>query len=410
MATQTLQTLDGIAKDDYTDLIIEQTNYKTYMLDEIERDSSKITFNGRRAVFSVESAPNLAQGGITDGGTLPVPGRESYDDGIVTIKYLAGGFEITDQAIKIIKGKGMQGGGNAFTRGMKALQKSFKKNANRIIWGNGDSRLATIATNANSATQTLDTIQYIQIGHTVDVVTISNGTVVSAELTVTNRNPTNKTIVLSASVNATTAEGIYLAGSYGTEMDGMRNITATSRTLHGIDSSVAANRYFNGNEVEAAGSGSTAIAGENKFIELANKVGSGGQDEIGRFITTRGVRDRLARQYQSQRRINDAKAVEIHGGYTAIMVNEIPVTFDDDCPKGFAFGLPSDMDVFTWHEVSPPDWLEGPDGTIWHLADSSVAGRKRTAWQAWFVWYAALSCTAPNRTGRIVRCQDDDPS
>jgi hypothetical protein len=73
------------------------------------------------------------------------------------------------------------------------------------------------------------------------------------------------------------------------------------------------------------------------------------------FLTTRGIRRRLADTYQSTKRFNDAKAVEIHGGYTAIFVNEIPVVIDDDIPKGWAFALRDD--AFRWGEIAPPGWL-----------------------------------------------------
>jgi hypothetical protein len=123
------------------------------------------------------------------------------------------------------------------------------------------------------------------------------------------------------------------------------------------------------------------------------------------FLTSRGVRRRLADTYQSAKRFVDAKAVEIHGGYTAIYVNEIPVIADDDVPKGWAFALRKD--VFKWFQVADPDWLTSEDGTVWQLANGSVAGTRRAAWQAWFVWYAALGCLAPNQTGAIINAADD---
>jgi hypothetical protein len=73
------------------------------------------------------------------------------------------------------------------------------------------------------------------------------------------------------------------------------------------------------------------------------------------FVTTRGIRRRLADTYQSQKRFNDARATEIHGGYTAIFVNEIPVVADDDAPKGWVFAI--NKDAFRWFEVAKPDWL-----------------------------------------------------
>lgn len=412
MPGMTLAKADGILRDLYTDLVIEQTNYRTYMLDTVERSSDHITGDGKKAVFSVESAPNPSRGSIDDGGTLPAPDSESYDDAIVFVKHHAGGFEITDQAWKQGKNRGIAGVTSLLERGTKATVKSFKKNINRQIWGDGTGLLGKVAAAANSATQTLDTVQFVKIGDPVDVLTRSNGAVVSASRKVTGRSASAKTITLDAAVNATANEGIYLEGSYGREMEGMLKIAATGRTLHGIDSTVAGNEYWNAYvKVKSAAAGPNApLVGENDYADMIDAVGAGGQDEVGMIITTRGMRNRLARQYQSQRRLDMARPVDIHGGYNAIFVNEVPITYDDDAPKGVAVALPNNMDdTFLWHEVEQPDWLESPDGTVWHLANSTVAGKKRTAWQAWFVWYASLGATAPNRTGAITGGQDDDP-
>lgn len=412
MPGMTLARAEGVLKDVYLDLIAEQTNYKIYMLETVERSSEHVVAEGKKAIFGVESAPNPSRGSIDDGGTLPTPNSESYDDGQLTIKYHSGGFEITDQAAKQGKGKGIQVTTGLLERGVKATVKAFRKNANRMIWSDGSGVLCKITAPANSATQTVDSVQYVQIGDPVDVLTRSNGAVVSASLSVIGRDPVAKTVTLSAVVNATVNEGIYLEGSYGREMEGLPKISSRNRMLFGIDSSVAANNYWNAYvKVKSAAAGPNApLVGENDYQDMIQGVSAGGQDEVGRVITTRGMRNRLARQFQSQRRLTDSKTVEIHGGYTAIFVDEVPITYDDDAPKGYAQALPANMeDTFLWHEVAPADWLESPDGTVWHLANSTVAGKKRTAWQAWYVWYASLGCTAPNRTGAITGGQDDDP-
>jgi hypothetical protein len=124
------------------------------------------------------------------------------------------------------------------------------------------------------------------------------------------------------------------------------------------------------------------------------------------FLTTRGIRRRLADTYQSTKRFNDARAVEIHGGYTAIFVNEIPVIIDDDVPKGWAFALRKD--AFLWVQLAEPDWLTDPKSTlIWHLGDGRHARQAPPRLAGVDVWYAALACVAPNRTGRIINAQDD---
>src|SRR5689334_14624563 len=175
MSTQTLSTADAILKDLYRGPIIEQLNYKTYMLDMIERDSDSVDFTGRRAVFPVHSAPNFSPTSFTDGGTLPTPGIQGYQDGIVAIKYHAGGMEITDQSIK--QATGNEGSFvNLLDNDSKKLAQDLKKNLNRQVFGTGTGLLTTIGTGgAGTTTVTVGSTQYLRVGSIVDVLNTSTG-------------------------------------------------------------------------------------------------------------------------------------------------------------------------------------------------------------------------------------------
>jgi hypothetical protein len=407
MATETLSTADAVLKDLYRGPIIEQLNYKTYMLDMIQRDEDRIDFTGRRAIVPVHSAANPSEGSFGDGGTLPTPGVEGYLDAIIPIRYHGRSIELTDQLIK--QAKGNEGAFvSVFDNDTGYLAKNMRKGINRQVFGDGLGTLATLATSpAGSTTFTVDSTQYLKIGQVIDVRTKTTGALENGgnvSLTITAINRTTKVVTVSANVTATTTTaGVYIAGSYGNESDGLRNISATtSRTLHSLNSATAGNEFWNPNVRDAQ----SAIAGEGLFEQLADDVGGVGQGDVDVFLTSRGIRRRLADTYQSQKRFNDARAVDIHGGYTAIFVNEIPVIADDDVPKGFAFAL--SKDAFLWVQVEDPDWLADPkSGTVWQLAPGSVLGTHKTAWRAYFVWYASLASVAPNRTGAIINAADD---
>src|SRR3954468_623196 len=103
MATQNLTNADAILKDLYVGPIVEQLNQKTYMLDQIQRDSDHIDHTGRRAVIPVHSGRNRGRSSIVDGGTLPVAGRQVWQDAIVPIRYHSYGIELTDASIEATK-------------------------------------------------------------------------------------------------------------------------------------------------------------------------------------------------------------------------------------------------------------------------------------------------------------------
>lgn len=415
MAYQTLATADAVLRDLYVGPIIEQINYKTYMLDQIERDSDHVDFTGRRAIVPLHTQGNRKRGSIPDGGTLPVPGIQSYQDAIVGIKYHAQGLSLTDQSIKqAVKNDGAFV--NLLDEETKRLAQDFKKDINRQVFGDGTGRLASVTAGGVATNNvTVDSTQYLQVGDPIDVLVRATGASPGAaalNLTIQAINRTTRVVTFTTTLTGVTTDntmGLYIAGnSFSSggavatyEMDGLRNIAAINRSLHGINSATAGNEFWNAKVQDAA----TAVAGESLYAQLADDIGAGGNGDVDVFLTSRGMRRRLANTYQSQKRFNDARAVDIHGGYTAIFVNEIPVIADDDVPKGWAFAL--QKEAFKWFEVEKPDWLRSEDGTVWQMGVSSTGSGRRTTWEAWWVWYAALGCLAPNRVGAIFNAQDD---
>ncbi len=421
MATQTLAAADAILKDLYVGPIVEQLNQKTYLLDQIERDADHIDHTGRRAVVPVHKNRNRGRKSIADGGTLPTAGAQQWLDAIIPLRYHLYGIELTDQAIEASKSNE-----GAFISLLEAETKGvamdMRKDLNRQAFGRGNGTLCppplAAETQGVSKTSTgvkvklLDnqSIQYIKVGDTVDVIKEATGEtgngVVGAE--VVERSVANKEIILGTTLSAELAANtfnVYISGNRNNEMDGLRNMTEAKRTLHSINSETAGNSFWEG-QSETVGTSNlvTAVAGQSKFEQLADKVGAQGNGDVEVFLTTRGVRRRLADSYESQKRFNDQKAVDIHGGYSAIMVNEIPVVADDDCPLSFAFGF--NKSALKWFEQVKPGWLQSEGGDIFQLK-SAGTGTWAAVWQAWFKWYAAFSCVAPNRTGRLEFCSDD---
>jgi hypothetical protein len=414
MATQTLAAFDAALKDLYVGPIVEQLNQKTYVLDQIERDADHIDHTGRRAVIPLHKNRNRGRKSISDGGTLPSAGAQVYLDAIVPLRYHTYGIELTDQVIEASKTNE-----GAFISAIEVESKGvavdMRKDMNRQVFGLGNGVLAkALKTSKTTGLKVQNEIemQYLQVGDVIDVLVEATGAttngVVGAEIV--ERKVSSSEVVISKELAAELAAetyAIYVSGNRGQEMDGLRNITENERTLHSVNSATAGNAFWKGNTIKAGESVSkTATAGESLFEQLADNVGAQGNGDVEIFLTTRGIRRRLADSYQSQKRFNDAKAVDVHGGYSAIMVNEIPVVADDDAPKGYAFGF--NKSALKWFEQTKPGWLERENGGIFHLKTAGT-GTYAAVWQAWFRWYAALGSVAPNRTGRIEFASDDAP-
>lgn len=414
MATQTLAAFDAALKDLYVGPIVEELNQKTYCLDQIERDSDHIDHTGRRAVIPLHKNRNRGRKSIADGGTLPTAGAQVYLDAIVPLRYHTYGIELTDQVIEASKTNE-----GAFISALevetKGVAVDMRKDINRQVFGLGNGVLAkALKTSKTTGLKVQNEIemQYLQVGDVIDVLIESTGAttngVVGAEIT--ERKVSSSEVVISKELAAELAAetyAIYVSGNRNQEMDGLRNITENERTLHSVNSATAGNAFWKGNIIKAGESISkTATAGESLFEQLADNVGAMGNGDVEVFLTTRGIRRRLADSYQSQKRFNDHDAVDVHGGYSAIMVNEIPCVADDDAPKGYAFGF--NKSALKWFEQTKPGWLERENGGIFHLKTAGT-GTYAAVWQAWLRWYAAMGCIAPNRTGRLEFCTDDAP-
>ncbi|CAB4172189.1 hypothetical protein UFOVP1346_12 [uncultured Caudovirales phage] len=422
---QTLGNFDAILKNVYRGPIVEQLNQESYAIDQFERVAANDmgAFSGRKVIFPIHTARNRGRGVVTETGNLPTAGNQSYLDGEVTIRYFAQGIELTDQVIK--QSETNEG---AFVRAMTAeiegATTDLRKDINRQIYGTGDGVLSNISTATTTATVLVDNVQYISVGDAVDIVKsdgttyVTTGNVVTATSTTgsaAGATQANGSITLTTAVSATTGTNasVVLSGSYGTgssakESDGFRNITATTGTVHALSASTVP--VWSGSEIDA----NYATTGlEDLFIQLSQTIRKRSAKTPDVFLTSLGAQRRLANNYTSLKRYNDAKVVDVNGGYSAIMVaagnNPIPVISDVDAPAGFAFGLRKDS--FAWCELQKPDWLTAPDGkgSILSLKTGSGAGQRQATWQAWLGWYAALACTARNQNGRIKNFADDVP-
>jgi hypothetical protein len=409
---QTLANADAIMKDDYIGPVIEELNQRTYLIDQLERDTDHIDHTGRRAVIPVHKNRNRGRGSTADAGQLPTAGQQAYLDAIVMIRYHYYAIDVSDASIEASSSND-----GAFLSTLEAETKGvavdMRKDINRQAFGTGTGLLGNCGVTTASTTVTMANpidVQYIRVGDVVDIVvqaTGATGTGIVATQ-VTGRNVAAGTFTIGTAVTTDTTYGVYVASNRNNEMDGLRNIASPARTLHSIDSTASGNQFWDANQILVGSAvGTTAVAAEGSFTQLADQVGQSGNGDVEVFLTTRGVRRGLANTYTSQKRYNDSDAVDVHGGYSAIMVNEIPVIADDDCPKQWAFGF--NKSALKWFEQTAPGWLQSQGGDIFQLRQAGP-GLAVASWQAWLRWYVALGSVAPNRTGSLRFCTDDLPA
>jgi len=421
VATQNLAGLDALLKNVYRGPWVELLNQETYIVDQLEKTNARElgTFSGRQLIFPVHTGRNRGRGGTTDGGALAVAGTQSTLDGIVTMKYFNQAIELTDQVIR--QSKDDEG---SFVRALTFEQDlaaaDLRKDIGRVAYGTGDGLLGSCTTTQGAVnTFAVDSGQYIAVGDPVDILVRSTGatgtgavgrtvTAVSYTGTAASATQTNANVTISGgTISVDNTYGVYISGDRANESDGLRNILATGRTLHQINSST--NSIWDSNVLDLG----QANPNEDRLMYLAQVIRQRSGKTIDVFLGSLGTQRRMANTYASQKRWNDDHATQLNGGYNAIMVSAggkaVPFVADVDCPAGQIMAL--NKSAFAWAQLMPPDWLEAPDnkGSILHLKDGSTAGSKVLVWQAWMIWYVTLVTIAPHQSGRIINVNDDIP-
>lgn len=371
----------------------------------IQNSAEGIDFVGQEFRIPLRSSRNHGVGSRAENVPLPSAGAQGYLYITEPLRYHYGLFNVTGQLIKASESN--EGAfKKAVTSEMESLVDDLKRAVN--IQGYGDQRgvLATVASGAASATQTLDTTIYFAGGEIVDIYDSTGVTYRgSAARTVQSISRTNKTITLDASVTTTTNDIIVRASSNSTSgtpnndlnqaINGLEKIVDSTGALHGLNPATAGQGFWSSTEIAAA----SAVVGDTLLRQLTDGIGfeSGSDDEVV-LITTRGIRSRYANTLTSLKRFNDAQAVTLRGGFTAILFDNKPMVIDDHCKLGNVYAL--NTDALFWSQMSDWEWME-EDGNVL----KQVAGYDK--YEAVLFKYFNLGTTARNRHGKITGAQDD---
>jgi hypothetical protein len=421
---QTTANADAILKNYYLGPVREQLNQKAILmfaadtLDEgsqrpigsdgsaagwrgIARESESVQFAGRQWVTPAHVSRNEGVGAIAEGGTVPVAGQQGWTDLQDNLKHNLGTIELTRFAIRLSnRSEG------AFLKlletEMKGLVKDLRKDINRQAYGNQTGTLAAVTADGAN-TVTVDTVQYLRVGMRIDLVDVTNDTVFASNRTISALNPTTKVATYSgADVTATTNHRLCRTGNWKKEINGLGNLVLDTGTVHGVDSSLAANAWHKSIVKDAA----TAAFSEDLGQQVIDTVTDGGNaDDVELILTTSGIVRRYANQLKNLKRFNDAQSTTLRGGFKALMFNDQPMVKDPDCPKGTMWFL--NADAFMW--VYLPDG-DLPGNWDWVDDDGAILVRKADRSDAFEAYMAAdhdLAIVARNQTGRINNLDDD---
>jgi len=369
----------------------------------IARDSDSVEFAGRQWVIALHTSRNESGTARAEGGTLPTPGQQGWADLVDKIKKLYKQIQITGFALELTE--------RSVATYLRLLEtettgavNDLRKDMNRQAFGDGRGTLCQISADGTN-TVTVDNLQYLRVGMIVDIVNQSTDAVLASQRTITAIARATRVVTYSGA-DVTAVAGTHVLsveGNWKLEINGLRNICRSDLSqnyvMHGIDSSVAGNEYWQAKQVD----GGNGVFDEDAGQLLLDQIGAEGW-ETQMILTTRGIRRRYVNTLKAQKRWNDANAGTMHGGFKYIDYNGFPLVFDDDCPKQHMFFIRPDD--YLWVNLYGMDfrWMNR-DGAILR----KVENPDTDAYKATLYKYADMGITNRKVQGVMYNLADDIP-
>lgn len=379
-------------------------NGETINYSGILRDAEAFEFAGRKWVFAAHTARNESGTASSEGGYIPIAGQQGYEDFEDTIKHFYKQIEVTGYAIEI-----SDRSVGAYLKLMQGETEGAINDArhslNREGYGDGTGNLTEITADGSN-TVTVASVQYLRVGMYIDLVNKSTDAVLASRRKITAINQSTKVVTYDGA-DATAVAGTHvvcITGNWEKEITGLTKIvdSSTYTTLHNVNGATAGNEYWNGKNYDGGG----LTFDEDQGQQLLDAIAAEGYEtEI--IITTRGIRRRYVNTLKAQKRFNDSMSGALHGGFKTIDFNGIPLTIDDQAPKGSAWFLrPSDL-LWFWLGGNDFRWLNRDGRILRMVTGSGPNGEDQDSWRATVYRFHDLACKRRKTQGRIYNLADD---
>jgi hypothetical protein len=421
---QTTANADAILQNDYIGPVREMLNQKAILMfnadnpdDDsgsqipsssdgqqefrgLSRESETLEFAGRQYVIPAHTSRNEGGGAIDEGGTIPVAGQQGYTDMMDSLRHNLWSIELTRFAIELSnRNEG------AFLKLLEAETKGAvadcRKDINRQAYGNQTGTLAAVTADGAN-TVTVDTVQYLRINMRIDLINSTNDAVLASNRTISAINDTTKVVTYSgADVAGTTDHRLCRTGSWKKEIHGLGDLINNTGTIHGVDSSLAANKWHRSQVIDAGG----FAFSEDQGQQMIDNIDVTGNSEVEFIVTTHGIVRRYSNQLKALKQFTDRQSVTLRGGFKALLFNEMPMLKDPDAPKGVMWFL--NADALMWAYLPDGD---RPGNWKWVDLDGAVLTRKADRTDAFEGYLAAdHNLNAPKRQalGRMNNLEDD---
>lgn len=380
----TTSGFDAALKDVYAGPIRNQLNEKTRLLDLFTKgDIEQYEWEGRQVVLTLRKSRNAGVKATSEGGGLPVAGKQGYANLKIPMRFIQGRIELTAQVMKASRSdKG------SFARAMDSEQKGLvddlARQRNRMLAYFGSGTLATIADTANSTTHqvanpggvsgTVNVTRFLKVGMLI-AITDSTGATLRGVGTITAVAEPNITTDVNIYGGAATVGDLISLGtnslgsgesSFNLEPMGILGLvdsTTFVSSIFGLDRSQAANAFFRSTIMSNVGlvNGDVLQRGIDNAEEVSGEV-------IDQFLCHVSVRREIIKLTEADRRYQGSGSAQNFDGGTKAgafkkdyTFNDIPVKVDKDFAYGTLIG--ANKGHLFWIPEVEGEWAD-EDGTV----------------------------------------------
>jgi hypothetical protein len=361
-------------KINYLPALRYQLNTANPILSVIERNSESVV--GSEIRMALRYGRQGGVGNRAEDGTLPTPNSRKTKQASFTTKNLFARIQISDKTMKASRSRD-----GAFVSLLEAeledAQNDAKDSMARQVFGDGTGKLATFAANNAVNTLAVNNTQYFVEGMFIDILDNANAVKVT-QREVTAVDDVAGTITISgAAVTTAATDYATVFGNYNQELTGFGSVFQNDNTIYGINR--AQNKWFN--PTIKTGVGSISEVGIQTMIDDVDRK-AGGKTNF--LLSSYGVRRAYQDLLLATKRTTDV--MQLKGGYSALVFNNMPFTVDKYAQAGALYGL--DLSNWALYHIEDWDWLN-EDGAILHrVSDKPV-------WEASLVRYCDLGCSKP---------------
>src|SRR5438132_3723825 len=412
-------------KIDYEKGIINALNNEQPVLKMMKSDSESWT--GLQVQFPAKVGRNISAAATAEGYLVHAPGKQTYKDWVIPVKYNHGRIRLTAQVMKASeKSKG------AFAKALgseiEGLVEDLANYRGRLVFGFGKGVLALV--NGDPGTGTTITVdspagvlgavngsRHIQEGQFIAFIDPATGAIrAGGARTVATVPSTGLTFTISAAADAAVADNDFIVsamnsdttdvnettyggggtnGSNCAEQMGLLGLiddTTYVSTLHGIDRSTAPGNYMQGTVIASVGAMSADVM--QRAIDTVYEKSRGKTDAI---VCHSSVRRAYVVMLENDRRYMAASLMRPDGGTVAAKGQKldfggIEITVDKDAPYATMFGL--DTETFTRYILTEGEWAD-ESGSVLRFVDGY------DAYEAIYRIFDNFGCEKPQSNWRL---------